>query len=88
MNAWPSKILLAAVLGDVDEPAFQPNVGLVAAVAVIGYCEMRRNSEQQLRWAFRKLASEHDLGTRGQALELQRRLFQTACVCDHLLRPE
>src|SRR6516164_10533819 len=82
------EILLAAILGDVGEPAFQPNVGLVAAVAVIGYREMRWNPEQQLRWAFGKIASEYgDFGTRGQALELQRRPFQTACVRDHLLRP-
>ena len=83
------KVLLAAIAGDVGETAFEPNIGLVAAVTVIGYGEMRWNPEQQLRWAFRKIASEYDdLGAGGQALELERCPFQSACVCDHLLRSE
>ena len=55
-----------AIPGDVGEAPFVPDVGLVAAVAVVGYREMRWNPQQQLRGAFRKLAPEHnDLGTRG-----------------------
>jgi len=85
----PVEILLAAVFGNVDEPAFQPNVGLVAAVAVVGHHEMCWHSEQQFRWTFRKVASEHDnLGTGGQPFEFQRRPLQVAWICDHLLRPE
>ena len=66
MNAWAVEILLMAIPGDVGEAPFVPDVGLVAAVAVVGYREMRWNPQQQLRGAFRKLAPEHnDLGTRG-----------------------
>src|SRR5215467_1779382 len=83
------KVLPAAITGYVGEAAFEPNIGLVAAVTVIGYGEMRWSPEQQLRWAFRKIASEYDdLGAGGQALELERCPCQSTCVCDHLLRPE
>ena len=35
------EILLATIIGNVCEAALEPDVSLVAAVTVIGYCETR-----------------------------------------------
>ena len=65
------EILLATITGNVGESAFEPDVGLVAAVTMIGDGEIRWNPQQQLGRTFGKISSQHsDLCTGGQALKL------------------